>query len=167
MTDLEKFYTIIKRYKVFITKPITPTYLEELLVKFVMLPAYEKHKDIPFEEFIKKCIKNPIGYLLELSYLLENSYYDIHLLNNCFNDGSDVHYGAKIEGKWYFITHRKNLMSLPLYQTEFKIKPKDLNNISYLTSYEKVCPNILKHNVGSIRKNIITEYQMKYFKKTS
>jgi len=130
-----------------------------------MLKAYEKHRDIDFQVFVRLCVANPIDYLYKLSEQLELSYYDLHLLNNCFNDKSAVHYGLKIDGVWYFITHSKNDFSLALYHTEFKIKPQDLENISYLTTRANVAPNILKYNVGQIKKRAILEYNNKFLKK--
>ena len=166
MTNSEKFYSLLKRYKVFVNKELNHNFIDEILVKHVMLPAYERHKSIPFEEYVNKCVRNPVSYLWELSEELEHSFYDIHLINNCFNDKSDVHYGFKLNNNWFFITHRKNNFCIPIYQTEFKIKPKDVENISYLTSYQTSSPNILRHNVGSIKKHVVEQYIQKYIKTT-
>jgi hypothetical protein len=164
MNQKDKFYLICKRYSCFIQN-IDNMFLEEILVKHVMLKAYEKHKEIDFQIFVKLCLANPIEYLYNLSEQLERSYYDLHLLNNCFNDKSAVHYGLKVDGTWYFITHSKNDFSLALYYTEFKIKPQDLDNISYLTTRYGAAPNILRHNVGQIKKRAIVEYNNLFLKK--
>ncbi len=84
------FHLILKRYKCFIPV-INFEFLDELLVKNVMLRAYESHSNIDFKIFVKNCIKNPVEYLYQLSEQLEFDYYDLHLLNNCFNDKSAVH----------------------------------------------------------------------------
>jgi hypothetical protein len=164
MTFTDKFFTICKRYGYYVEKHNTE-YLEEILVKHVMLKAYEKHSKIDFNIFVKECVADPINYLYSLSEELEMDYYELHLLNNCFNDKSAVHYGLKVENTWYFITHYKNAFSLPLYVTEFKIKPQDLENISYLTSLTNVAPNIIRYNVGQIKKRAIMEYNNLFLKK--
>lgn len=164
MTQRDKFYLILKRYGCFIEN-IDYAFLEELLVKHVMLKAHDKHRDIDFQVFVRLCIADPIGYLYTLSEQIERAYYDLHLLNNCFDDKSAVHYGLKVDGTWYFITHSKNNFSLALYATEFKIKPQDLENVSYLTTRHGAAPNIKKHNVGQIRKRAIAEYNNLYLKK--
>lgn len=164
MTNLDKLHSILRRYKVYIQKGLNPHFIDEIVVKHVMLIAYEKHKNIPFQEFVTNCVKNPIDYLYQLSDEMDNAFYDIHLINNCFNDKSNVHYGLKINNNWFFITHSKNNFSLPLYTTEFKMKPKDLENVSYLTSYKNTSPNILKYNVGTIKKSAIDEYIIKFMK---
>jgi hypothetical protein len=164
MTFVDKFFLICKRYGFYAKKHDT-AYLDEILVKNVMLKAYEKHPSIDFKTFVKECVANPIEYLYRLCEELEMDYYDLHMLNNCFNDKSNVHYGLKVDNVWYFITHSKNAFSIPLYITEFKIKPQDLENISYLTSYTNVAPNILRRNVGSIKKRAIMEYNNLFLKK--
>jgi hypothetical protein len=164
MTQRDKFYLILKRYGCFIEN-IDQGFLEEIIVRHVMLPAYEKHRDIDFQVYVRLCLADPIGYLYNLSEQIERSYYELHLLNNCFNDKSAVHYGLKVDGTWYFITHSKNDFSLPLYATEFKIKPQDLDNVSYLTTRHGAAPNIKRHNVGQIRKRVIVEYNNLYLKK--
>lgn len=164
MSNVDKFFLICKRYGFFWGK-YDIDYLEDILVKNVMLKAYEKHTNIDFKAFVKECVTDPIGYLYALSERLELDYYELHLLNNCFNDRNAVHYGLKVDNTWYFITHSKNMFSLPLYQTEFKIKPKDIQNISYLTSFSNVAPNIIRRNVGQIKKRAIGEFNNKFLKK--
>lgn len=96
---------------------------------------------------------------------LFTAYHDLHLLNNCFNDGGFGHYGFKMEGTWFFITHNKNNFSLPLFQTDFWVKNKDTVGVSYLTTLANVAPNVIKFNMGTIRKGVIGEYQRKYLGK--
>lgn len=164
MTQRDKFYLICKRYSCYI-QVIDHTFLEEILVRHVMLAAYEKHRDIDFQVYVRLCLTDPIEYLYTLSEQIERSYYDLHLLNNCFNDKSAVHYGLKVDGVWYFITHSKSDFSLTLYATEFKIKPQDLEGISYLTTRYGAAPNIKRMNVGQIKKRAIAEYNNLYFNK--
>ena len=164
MTNIDKFYFICKTYKVFVDK-INTEFLDEILLKEVMLKAAAKHPEISFESFVHNCCNSPLKYLYNVATNEASQYHQIHLLNNCFNDGSDKHFGFKLNNDWFIITHSKNNFSLSLFQNEFYMKPKDLIGTSYLTSYKNCSPNILKYNVGSIRKNIIEEYKMKFLKR--
>lgn len=161
MIDKDKFYGIIRTYKIYI-KNIDFNFLNEILVKDVMLKAYEFHKEIPFETFIRNCVSKPIDYLYSLSMSYETDFYHLHLLNNCFKDKGDVHYGLKVDSKWYFLTHTRNMFSIPVYDTEFLLKPKDLSRITYLTTYNSA-PNLIKANVGTIKKRVIEQYKTTKF----
>lgn len=161
MNNKDKFYGIIRTYKTYI-KNIDFNFLNEILVKDVMLTAYSYHKDIPFETFVRNCIKNPIDYLYSLSLSYETDFYHLHLLNNCFKDKSDVHYGLKIDNKWYFLTHTRSMFSIPVYDTEFLLKPKELGRITYLTTYNSA-PNLVKANCGTIKKRVIEQYKTTKF----
>jgi len=156
MTEREKFYGIIRTYKIYI-KNIDFNFLNEIILKEVMLKAYEFHKDIQFETYIRNCVNKPIEYLYTLAMSYETDFYHLHLLNNCFKDKSDVHYGLKVENKWYFLTHSKNFFSIPVYDTEFLLKPKDLGRITYLTTYTSA-PNLIRANCGTIKKRVIECY---------
>ena len=61
MTEREKFYGIIRTYKIYI-KNIDFNFLNEIILKEVMLKAHEFHKDIQFETYIRNCVNKPIEY---------------------------------------------------------------------------------------------------------
>lgn len=165
MRKKDKFVSLCKAYRVYVDN-IHNDYLDELVVGRIMLKAYEQHKtEISFENFVRNCLAEPVEYLYGLATKLDREFYELHLVNNCFNDGGAVHYGLKVERDWYFISHRKNNFSLPLLQEEFLIKPKDLVGTSYLTSRANVAPNVLKWNVGSIKRSVIKQYDQKYLGK--
>lgn len=97
MNKRDKFLLLLKRYRTYI-EDISFSYMDDLITSRVMLNAYTKHTEIPFEEFIRNCVKNPVEYLYQLSETLFTDTYDLHLLNNCFNDGGFGHYGVKVDG---------------------------------------------------------------------
>lgn len=159
MKTFDRFKTICNRYNVFFGK----TYdIEGFLLRNVMLKAYEHHKKtIPFENFVKSCVANPINYLYSVSEDLEGVV-NLDRMNNCFKDGSQMHYGCKYRGKWFFITHSGGLYSKLLAPGQFHIKNKINDGKSYLISYDKVMPNKLELNVGTIKTSILEEYIDKF-----
>ena len=80
MNIKEKFFAIIRTYKVYI-KNIDFNFLNEILIKEVMLKTYEFHKEIPFETFVRSCINKPADYLYTLAMSYETDFYHLHLLN--------------------------------------------------------------------------------------
>lgn len=159
MKDFDKFKIICVRYNVYFERISN---IKAFLVNVVMLKAYEHHKDINFETFVRSCIKDPLNYLLQVSELLDEII-DLNMVNNCFNDKDKTHFGCKFEGNWFFITHSgSGLYCRKLTSNEYKIKSKYSDNTSYLVSYKNVQPNVLRFGMGTIKKKVIKEYITKF-----
>lgn len=158
LTTFQKFKLICNRYNIYYEVDCKIDYI---LMKNI-LKIYEKHKDIDFELFIRNFYHNQLEYIFELSEKMEKDFQEIHLLNNCFHDKDQKHFGLKYKGKWFFLTHRGSDYGLPLNLVDFKLKNKDQIGLTYLVSYSGVNPNILSYNCGQIRTNKLGEYINKF-----
>jgi len=134
------------------------------LFKNVMLKAYPYHKhEVSFEEFVRNCIDRPVDYLFEMSEKLEEKMIYINLLNNCFKDGSNKHFGVKYKGYWFFLTHSRNDFSLPLNKNDFYMVNKS-DRQTFLTSYSNCNPNVLRTECAKIHTKVLDEYIKKFIK---
>ena len=159
MKIFDKFKTICNRYNVFFGRV---TDLEGFILHKVMLKAYEHHKKtIPFDNFVRSCVANPIEYLFSVSADLEETV-DLNKLNNCFNDGSNIHYGCKYKGRWFFISHSAGAYSKRLAPGHFHLRAQTNDGKSYLVSYDRVMPNNIELNVGTIKKSVLDDYIDKF-----
>lgn len=159
LQDFEKFKFVCRQYNVYFDQVKEVDYT---LVMKVMLKAYEFHKDIPFEEYVRNTMANPLEYLYSLANAVVTDVVSLDLLNNCFNDKNKVHYGCKYAGKWFFITHSANMFSKRLDMTSYKLDRRPREPSSYLICHDKVMPNKIKVNVGSIQRKVLDEYITKF-----
>lgn len=162
LTNFQKFRTICTRYNIYFDK--LEQNIDYFMLRSVMLKAYEKHHDIPFETFVRNVYNNPLEYLYDLSEKNERDVQEIDLLNNCFNDKHKKHFGIKYKGNWFFLTHNRNDFAISLALNEFNMKHKDVIGLTYLTSYSTCTPNILSKHVGTIRTEKLEQYITKYLK---
>lgn len=163
LTTFQKFKTICTRYNIYYDK--LEQNIDYFILRKMMLKVYDNyHKDIEFELFVRNVYQNPLDYLYELSEKMEREVQEIDLLNNCFNDTYNKHFGVKYKGYWFFLTHRGNDYSIPLALNEFNMKHKDEIGLTYLTSYSTNNPNILTKNVGTIRTEKLEQYIKKFLK---
>lgn len=157
----QKFKSICLRYNIYYSIEDLEN-IDHFMLRKVMLKAYECHKNINFETFVRKFYENPIEYLFKLSEEIEHDVIELHLLNNCFNDAHNKHFGCKYKNRWFFLTHSGNDFALPLSLVDFRIKNQDKVGLTYLVNYSNIQPNVIKQNVGTIRRNVLENYINKF-----